>query len=462
MPSFYPSYQQRQLPLTPPEHFGFYNNTSGSFCTPSMNSYGTSCNDFRYGSDGQNPSIYGKQPYANRGSYPDHVPGFSSALERRENVYGTIAPPILPPIRIPESAMKNQAVHQTLPAVREQAVAEPKEEKPAGGVAAHLDYEMEQMIDFVAEMAQGMYDLFESRLCLADVDLSRSVQSGSSVSASFRTYVSQILTSTRLPSSTLMLALHYLATRMTMLSSQGVYTSSTGHLYHMLTTALMLASKFLDDNTFQNRSWAEVSHIAVTDLNKHEMEWLVDIGWDLHFDPTDIQGFNGWIKQWERWQAKKVQLSMEALKLTAMDNMRMQQSAHKYSPPTPLYTPPFSGSSFNFGVKDRSSSHWQQWPPIRTLSPPSANPSGPTTPEWYAKHSIGNFGQGPHNYSSRPLPPLHLAPGYNWSPYYGNMSSHYSASSWGGHGVGCGCGCCSFPQDSHSMAHSYGIQPVAG
>ncbi|KAL8639411.1 MAG: hypothetical protein Q9228_003556 [Teloschistes exilis] len=149
-----------------------------------------------------------------------------------------------------------------------------KEEIATGGVAAHLDYEMEQMTEFVVEMAQGMYDLYESRICLADIDLIRSVNPKASVAPAFRTYVLQILSSTRLPSSTILLGLHYLATRMSLLSSKGRYPTDRRQIYIMLTTALLLGSKFLDDNTFQNRSWSEVSNIPVKELNEMELDWL--------------------------------------------------------------------------------------------------------------------------------------------------------------------------------------------
>ena len=436
-------------------------------CSSSTGIYGLNSSEARYALEPPEKFSFSKQGPAQREPYIEHnhVPsaGFSSVLGRRDH-YGNGAP-VLPPIRIPENAMENNLMqHPSISASQIQQVeVQPKEEKVAGGVAAHLDYEMEQMIDFVAEMAQGMYDLFESRFCLADIDISRSVQPNALVTSAFRKYVSQILTSTRLPSSTILLALHYLATRMTMLSTQGVYTSSTGHLYHMLTTSLMLGSKFLDDNTFQNRSWAEVSHIPVADLNKHEMEWLVDVHWDLHIDSKDPQGFPVWLKQWERWQAKKVEMSLEALKLTSVDTtLHMQLSSHKYMPPTPVYTPPYSESMFNMNIKDRSPTHWSQWPPIRTLSPPSAGHSGPATPDWYGKHGAMGYGPPPLAYASRPLPSLNILPSSNQSPYYTSYQSQYNPSPWATHNTPCGCGQCSILNDRYSMTNTYGAQTVVG
>ena len=451
-------------PLTPPEHYGPYSNTSGTYY-PSSGQYGFTGSESHYNLDGHDK--YGmshQDPFARDILSEPHRPmatGFSTALGRRDNGYSNLGAPVLPPIRIPDNTMDNHiGRRQSALATNAPIQAPRKEEKVAGGVAAHLDYEMEQMIDFVAEMAQGMYDLLASRLCLADIDVSRSIQPNASVSPAFRKYVSQILTSTRLPCSTILLALHYLATRMTMLSVRGVYTSSDGHLYHMFTTSLMLASKFLDDNTFQNRSWAEVSHIPVADLNKHEMEWLVDCKWKLHIDATDPQGFSVWLGQWERWQTKKVVMSMEALKLTAVD-VRLPQSAHKYAPPTPVYTPSYSEPMFNMPPKDHSPPHWSQWPSQRTISPASTNHSGSTTPDWFGKAPPPWFGQLPL-YSARQLPSHLTMMQSNQSPYYGSYSQQQYPPTWCGHGIGFSCSYYPMHNDRHAVTHGYGVQPVAG
>ena len=47
-----------------------------------------------------------------------------------------------------------------------------------------------------------------------------------------------------------------------------------GSEYRLFTVALMLANKFLDDNTFTNKTWLEVSGMKVTDLNIMELEFL--------------------------------------------------------------------------------------------------------------------------------------------------------------------------------------------
>ena len=141
----------------------------------------------------------------------------------------------------------------------------------------------------------------------------------------------------------------------------------------------------------------------------------------------------------------------------------MQQHGYKYMPPTPSYTPSYSDSTFKFASADRTSPQWQ-WPPVRTLSPPSATHSGPATPDWYGNHGNMGYGQSGVSYSARPLPPLNvLTSPTNQSPYYGSYAQQYTPTNWAGHGLGCACGYCSPHHDRYHMSSGYGhLQPVAG
>jgi hypothetical protein len=401
-----------------------------------------------------------------------HVSSLGASAGYRVNVYGNIGAPVLPPIKVPESnnnsVLSFRSEHPGPVGPPPAAETQPKQEdKPVGGVAQTLDYEMEQMIDFVAQMSQGMYELLVSGFCLADIDLSGSVQPSLAVTSRFRSFVSQILTSTRLPSSTILLALNYLSTRMTMLSSEGFRAATNGDVRQMLTTSLMLASKFLDDNTFQNRSWAEVSNIAVTKLNSEELGWLDAIGWDLHIDPLDHQGFDGWLTQWGKWKTKKLETTMDSLKLTPLDAGLRHQHIWKHAPPTPIYTPTYQESMYGMGLKDRSPAHWNQWPATRNLSPLSAPHTGPNTPEWYARNgSVAYTGQTSYAIPNplapvAMLPPLRTVP--SQSPFYNAYGQPYSSNPWGMHNSSCMCGyCSSTSQDRCQPTYQWGAQPVFG
>jgi hypothetical protein len=163
----------------------------------------------------------------------------------------------------------------------------PNTAKMPGGVCAVLDYEVDMMAEYVAEMAM------------------RVVIPTASVTTAFRKFVSQVLTSTRLPSTTILLGMNYLAKRVNTLNATGGFKTHEGQVWRMLTVSLLLGSKFLDDNTFQNRSWSEVSGIAVQELNSMENEWLRNIDWSLYVNLDKSGDYNAWLKNWKDWETNK-------------------------------------------------------------------------------------------------------------------------------------------------------------
>ena len=156
-----------------------------------------------------------------------------------------------------------------------------------GGVCAVLDYEVEPMADYVSEMA------------------TRIVMPQRQVNPAFRKFVSQILTSTRLPSTTILLGMNYLAKRINMMHAAGQDNHTEGQIWRMLTVSLLLGSKFLDDNTFQNKSWSEVSGIPVQELNTLEYEWLGAIQWCLYVNLDGSKDYQAWLSNWKEWQETK-------------------------------------------------------------------------------------------------------------------------------------------------------------
>ncbi len=491
MPSFFPRTLPRQMPLTPPDYLPGYTATGCGGNQAGQLPYGvltgTIARHEKHPYDhkehyAQSTAFSGSAPMAYHQQQPPSMPYNvgCDTMTHSKQLYGPIAAPVLPPIRVQERSVMDEAVAQHRQQQQQQLHSrtdqQPREGKTVGGVAAYLDYEMDQMSEFVSEMAQGMYDLYVSRICLADIDIIRSVHPGSPVPQAFRKYVSQILSSTRLPSSTILLGLYYLATRMTMLSANGNYEASSGQVYRMLTTSLLLGSKFLDDNTFQNRSWSEVSNIPVSELNTLEIEWLLAIKWNMHIDPYDHQGFMSWRSHWEDWQEKITTQSADALKLTPLDtNVRRERSIHKAFSPASLYPPQYIESTYgSIGIERqqaqyRNSIHYDQWNPPRSameFSPSSAPGTGPNTPDYYGQHATWSYNTAPPPYSLRSMPTnvqsaAHVPsqpPSYHHTPYV----HPYAQSVWNGHGAGCGCLYCARHQESFFMGHNYGAQPVVG
>ncbi len=494
MPSFFPRSMPPQMPLTPPEYVPGFAATGCGGMQYHQAPYPTRTSMdnrqekgvYEFSDHYHQPSAYGPPAstmYQQQSSAPSYNNASQPNITHTGHHYGPIAAPMLPPIRLPERSTVDDAAshHRQQQAAPQQVEHQQSEEKPIGGVAARLDYEMEPMCDFVAEMAQGMYALYNSRICLADIDIIRSVIPGSSVSPAFRKYVSQILSSTRLPSSTILLGLYYLSTRMTMLSAAGRYKASSGQVYRMLTVSLLLGSKFLDDNTFQNRSWSEVSGISVSELNTLEVEWLVAIDWNLHVNPYEHQGFMTWKSHWEDWSHKALSRTKNALQLKPLDTgVQRQRSLQKAISSAPAYgsrlnnlalpqiNPEVGQSHYTHFQDSKLYQNWDADAYHRAFddrSPPSAPETGPNTPEYFGLPGTWAFNAAPPAYSLRPMStstqmaqPLSQPPSYHHTPY----ASQYSQHAWNGHGHGCGCMWCVGPHEPYMMSSGFGTQTVAG
>lgn len=491
MPSLYSNTMLRQMPPTPPDycdslssnahsgrhlpglHLSKHNSRSHDYELDKSDSRDATGQYFHHG---QTRSGWPTSQETSR-----HAPcEYQGPCLDFPNSYGAASAPLLPPIKVPDRSMEDY--QQYARSKRAPAAVQPREEKAVGGVAAHLDYEMEEMVDFVSKTAQGLYDIYASEICLADIDLSRSFfDSKAPIYPDFRKYVSQVLSSTRLPSSTIILGIHYLATRMTMLSDEGNYKHGNGQVHRMLTIALLLGSKFLDDNTFQNRSWSEVSNIPVRDINILEVEWLVAIDWNMHVKPNDSDGFGSWHQQWQRHQMAKVNKVKidplaQSLKQAHLGSVPVQKDhfMHHRSSPTSLHTPSYADRAISQGFKAGSQSQWStaaydSFPTLRShtdYSPPSAPETGPNTPNWFGPQSRFGFGrESQQTYPTLKMPtPLQVV-GSNFlqSDFHLPYAQTFNAPGQGhGHGHNCACPFCLSQHNHFLLASGYGMQPVVG
>ncbi|CRK17365.1 Meiotically up-regulated gene 80 protein like [Verticillium longisporum] len=333
-----------------------------------------------------------------------------------------------------------------------------------GGVCAVLDYEVEHMAEFVAEMATSV------------------VTPGSAASSSFRKFIAGILSSTRLPKSTILLGMNYLAKRMNM-PEQSVYHITDADLWRMATVSLILASKFLDDNTFQNRSWAEVSGIAVTELNAMEKKWLVESSFGLYVNLDFSRDYNAWLKSWDDWKVLKEQAVARANRdrlaslVPAIDtdltrysgrnsyNAWVQQQAAEYERYQSIKRGDMAQThSYRMGPVDWSANSSSMGWPSAPLTPPD---SGYGTPEYMNSASSANArynewfssaaanGQWNARYQQQPV-----AHGSYYGHRHATYPQHYAFNQGQGiweHGIAeCSCPNCVAPVKQHG----YFGQPV--
>ncbi|KAK9370982.1 hypothetical protein V1509DRAFT_637316 [Lipomyces kononenkoae] len=150
-------------------------------------------------------------------------------------------------------------------------------EQKSGGVSAKLDYNLDVMAEFLCTMASGV------------------MASKNPPTPAFLKFTHQILSSTRLPGSTIVLSLVYLSKRCEIqMPSPYDHTAQ----YHLLIVSLILANKFNDDNTFTNKSWAEVTGLPIKDLTRIESNWLKLINWKLNLCDADMIIWNKWNTLW--------------------------------------------------------------------------------------------------------------------------------------------------------------------
>jgi hypothetical protein len=389
--------------------------------------------------------------YRARSSLQNELPPMASVMRYEDRL-------VLEQAQIQQAQMQHRRQKSQADILQEQQ----HEEKAVGGVSAKLDYDMDRMTEFVAEMAAGMYAIYMSRICISDIDLVQSIKPGISPSTTFRKWVLQVLNATRLPSATILLSLSYLSLRVRDLSATGRFLPSERSLYQMLTVALILGSKFLDDNTFQNKSWAEVSNISVVELNRDEREWLKSFEHRLHHDPNTASGYSVWECKWHAWQAAHVPYTYYR---RAGSALRHQTSMRSSLPPLKPHTAPYSLSIRGSRASEASYvapvpySAYDAWTGQRTTSDrssPSTAPqsSGPHTPEYY-NWSKAAATAGPYGYSA--LPSFH-ADFTAYQPYSMPMASYNQAGNmWTNHGGHCQCSNCR----SHMMQTRYNTVAAA-
>jgi hypothetical protein len=106
----------------------------------------------------------------------------------------------------------------------------------------------------------------------------------------FKKWVATILTTTQVAQNVILLALLFIyRLKLTNPTVKG----KPGSEYRLLTVALMLGNKFLDDNTYTNKTWAEVSGISVQEVHIMEVEFLSNMRYGLYTSKN----------KWEEWHS---------------------------------------------------------------------------------------------------------------------------------------------------------------
>ena len=124
-----------------------------------------------------------------------------------------------------------------------------------------------------------------------DSAIERGLLPDATPSIGFRKWVTTIISTTQVGKNVILLALMFIYR---LKRFNPTVSGKRGSEFRLLTIALMLGNKFLDDNTYTNKTWAEVSGISVTEIHIMEVEFLSNMRYDLYASA----------EEWSQWKAK--------------------------------------------------------------------------------------------------------------------------------------------------------------
>ncbi|KAG8905558.1 hypothetical protein FRB99_008663 [Tulasnella sp. 403] len=108
-------------------------------------------------------------------------------------------------------------------------------------------------------------------------------------SKAFVDFMHKLLTTTQVSQSVIVLSLHYIYR---LKCANPDIRVQEGSEMRLAVAALMLANKFLDDNTYTNLTWSQISHIALSEINLMEREFLLGVDFNLF---VDQKAYEGWL-----------------------------------------------------------------------------------------------------------------------------------------------------------------------
>lgn len=148
--------------------------------------------------------------------------------------------------------------------------------------------------------------------------------------AAFTQWVRTLLNTTHLSTNVVVLALLFVYRLKVM---NPLVQGKRGSEYRLLTVAFMLSNKFLDDNTYTNKTWAQVTRIDVKEIHVMEVEFLSNMRYTMFTNK----------RQWLEWQ--ELIRNFASLAIIAKRNMHTRAiQSHTYSLPSPPWSVPDSPS----------------------------------------------------------------------------------------------------------------------
>ncbi|KAK4120203.1 hypothetical protein N657DRAFT_580079 [Parathielavia appendiculata] len=146
----------------------------------------------------------------------------------------------------------------------------------------------------------------------------------------FKKWVSTVLATTQVTQNVVLLALLYIYR---LKKANPTVKGRPGSEYRLLTVALMLGNKFLDDNTYTNKTWADVSGISVNEIHVMEVEFLSNMRYSLL---VSAEEWEQWLDMLAKFWAY-LELAQQALSPTQSPLLVPSPSQRKFV--SPLHSP---------------------------------------------------------------------------------------------------------------------------
>ena len=165
-------------------------------------------------------------------------------------------------------------------------------------------------------------------------------------STGFRKWVTTILTTTQVSKEVILLALMFIYR---LKKFNPTVSGRRGSEFRLLTIALMLGNKFLDDNTYTNKTWAEVSGISVTEIHIMEVEFLSNMRYDLYVSKEEWEDWNALLGKFGRFYDRAAKPLRVSSTSSAPVTPLVQTYPHKLPSPPATHHTQVAYSSQNHG-----------------------------------------------------------------------------------------------------------------
>lgn len=194
----------------------------------------------------------------------------------------------------------------------------------------------------------------------------------------YKKWVHSILTTTQVTQNVVLLALLFVYR---LKKTNPRVNGNPGSEYRLLTVALMLGNKFLDDNTYTNKTWAEVSNISVKEIHVMEVEFLSNMRYSLL---TSKEQWKEWLQKLACYHAYCERArAEEATRQTQIVPVHLSPNQGRFTPPlaspTSVLHPDMQAATSLVAAYSPAPSPHNSWDssyhPTPTVSPLASKPS---------------------------------------------------------------------------------------